>query len=400
MAELVIAGAGPQALSLACLLLQKRPRWRQRLRILDPSGGWLRRWHRQMQRLEIACLRSPSPHHPHPNPNALRRYAQERQRSRELEVPYGLPHTALFNAFCQTVVSDFQLAEQVEPVSLEEIHLDADSPGSLQLGLSDGSQIQARRLVIATGPGEPVLPGWVHRIAGAYPAEALQHSHTIDLAACRGLQGQHILLVGGGLTSAHLAVGAIRRGAWVSLLCRRELRSKLFDADPGWLGPKHLKAFRREPCWQRRRQQVLAARDGGSITPQLAMALRQERERGLLQVHEHCQVREARWRGSRWAILCKDGSRLGADRIWLATGHRLGVSHQPLLRQLQRQRPIELVEDWPVLRDDLRWPGTNVHLMGGLAALQLGPAARNLFGGREAAQRICRAAIKDRTGRP
>jgi hypothetical protein len=29
-----------------------------------------------------------------------------------------------------------------------------------------------------------------------------------------------------------------------------------------------------------------------------------------------------------------------------------------------------------------------------LSALQIGPAARNLFGGREAAQRICRAVIK------
>jgi cation diffusion facilitator CzcD-associated flavoprotein CzcO len=394
MAELVIAGAGPQALSLACLLLQKRPRWRQQLRIVDPSGAWLSRWQRQMQRLEIPCLRSPSPHHPHPNPHALRRYAEQRQRSRELEAPYGLPHTALFSAFCQTVVEEYQLADQVQPAALEQIQLEAHRPGTLHLGLSDGSRIQARRLVIATGPGEPVLPGWVERIAAGYTAEALQHSHTIDLAACRGLQGQRILLVGGGLTSAHLAVGAIRRGARVSLLCRRELRCKPFDADPGWLGPKHLKAFRREPCWRRRRQQVLAARGGGSITPQLALALGQERQRGLLEIHEHCQVREACWSAGRWLVVCNDGSRLEADRIWLATGHRLGVSHQPLLRQLHSQRPIELLEDWPVLGEDLRWPGTHVHLMGGLTALQLGPAARNLFGGREASERICRAAIK------
>ena len=72
VAEMVIIGAGPQALSLCCLLLQKRPRWRRRLRIIDPSGRWLSCWQRQMQRFEIPRLRSPSPHHPHPNPNALR----------------------------------------------------------------------------------------------------------------------------------------------------------------------------------------------------------------------------------------------------------------------------------------------------------------------------------------
>jgi hypothetical protein len=351
-----------------------------------------------MRQLEIACLRSPSPHHPHPNPHALRRYAHERQRGRELEAPYGLPHTALFGAFCRQVVHDFQLADRVEPLALEQIQLPGPGRGRgsafLRLGLSDGSQLRARRLVIATGLGEPLLPPWVDRIAAAYPEEALLHSQAIDLAACHGLEGQHILLVGGGLTSAHLALGALRRGARVSLLCRGELRCRPFDADPGWLGPKQLKAFHREPCWQRRRQQVLAARGGGSITPQLAMALRQGRQRGRLQIHEHCEVREACWRASGWRLRCSDGSPLTADRIWLATGHRLGVTHQPLLRQLHRQRPIELVHDWPVLGHDLRWPGTDVHLMGALAALQLGPAARNLSGGREAAQRICRAAIK------
>ncbi len=64
------------------------------------------------------------------------------------------------------------------------------------------------------------------------------------------------------------------------------------------------------------------------------------------------------------------------------------------MRQLPHQRPIELVDDWPVLKSDLSWPGTQVHVMGGLCALQIGPAARNLFGGRAAAQRIGRAVVK------
>ncbi|MBM5817859.1 MAG: hypothetical protein FJ083_15140 [Cyanobacteria bacterium K_Offshore_surface_m2_239] len=55
MAELVVvvAGSGPQALTLCCLLLQKRPQWRRRLRVLDPSGTWLDRWNTQMRRYEI-----------------------------------------------------------------------------------------------------------------------------------------------------------------------------------------------------------------------------------------------------------------------------------------------------------------------------------------------------------
>ena len=394
MADLVVVGAGPQALTLSCLLLQKRSRLRRRLRIVDPSGRWLNRWQRQMERYEIPWLRSPSPHHPHPNPHALRRFAQSQQRDRELEGAYGLPHTDLFAAFCREVIAEFQLQNCVQAASVEHIAVPRIGKGSLELSLSDGSTLQAERLVIATGNGTPQWPTWIPALTGNIPADALRHSDAIDLSAQQLSPGERILIVGGGLTSAHLSLGALRRGAQVQLLCRRRLNDKPFDADPGWLGPKHLKGFHAEPCMHRRRHLVLEARDGGSVTPEAAAELRLAQRRGALQLHEHCQVHAARWSSGQWHMVCSEGQRLSADRLWLATGHRQGVSQHPLLRQLQEQHPIELVEDWPVLGPDLGWPGTLVHVMGGLSALQIGPAARNLFGGREAAQRICRAVLK------
>ena len=394
MADLVIVGAGPQALTLSCLMLQKRSQLKRRLRIVDPSGRWLSRWQRQMERYEIPWLRSPSPHHPHPNAHALRSFAHRQQRNRELEGAYGLPHTDLFAAFCREVIAEFDLEECVQAASVERLRLPGSGRGPLELGLSDGRIWHAERVVIATGNGAPQWPAWITTISGDHPAEALRHSDAIDLPALQLRPGERILIVGGGLTSAHLSLGALRRGAQVLLLCRRRLKHKPFDADPGWLGPKYLKAFQAEPCMHRRRHLVLEARNGGSITPEAAAELRQAERRGELQLHEHCQVQTARWSADQWDIVCSEGQQLVADRIWLATGHHQGVSQQPLLRQLHQQRPIELVDDWPVLGPDLSWPGTLVHVMGGLCALQIGPAARNLFGGREAAQRICRAVVK------
>ena len=114
MADLVIVGAGPQALTLSCLLLQKRPRLQRRLRIVDPSGRWLSRWQRQMERYEIPWLRSPSPHHSHPNAHALRQFAQSQQLNPQQEGPYGLPHTVLFEQFCRQVFgkNEFRLRGQ------------------------------------------------------------------------------------------------------------------------------------------------------------------------------------------------------------------------------------------------------------------------------------------------
>lgn len=396
MADLVIAGGGPQALTLCALLLQKRPRWRRHLRVLDPSGRWLHRWQSQLDACGITTLRSPAPHHPHPNPGALRAFAHQQRRSHELEGPYGLPATVLFSAFCAQVVEAFDLQGQVEAASLVDVELPQGSRQPLQLQLSDGRQLPARRLVVATGPGPALLPEWVERIPPGHPAAALQHSSGIDLTALPSLQGVRILIVGGGLTSGHLALGALARGASVLLLCRRQLREQPFDADPGWFGPNRLTPFRAEPCWRERQRQVLAARNGGSLTPQLAARLRQAMRAGQLQLQQHGEVAAARWLGHHWLVRCQGGQHHRVDRLWLATGHRQGVSTHPLLQRLQRQRPIACLDDWPVLPHDLRWPGTRIHVMGGLSALQLGPGARNLFGGREAAARIVAALRQDR----
>ena len=391
----MIAGAGPHALALAAQLLRKRPTWRRRLRVVDPAGAWLTRWQRLMGQYEIPWLRSPSPHHPHPNPHALRRFALERQRAWQLEGPYGLPHTDLFADFCSSVVEEFGLAASLANGHLTQLRLPPSGSGPLTLSFADGTEQQARRLVIATGAGAPRLPAWVAPCAGRHPREALQHSSTIDLRALPSLHGQRIAIVGGGLTAAHLVLGALRLGARVVLLSRRTLRERPFEADPGWLGPKYLKGFEAEPSMERRRQLVLAARDGGSIPPEMAHRLRQAaRDGNKLTIYEGFVVQQAHWRDGGWSLLGPEGTHLSADRLWLATGQRLGVSQCPLMRQLHQQRPAPLVGDWPVLGPDLSWPGTSVSVMGGLAALQLGPAARNLHGGRLAAQRITRAWIK------
>jgi len=284
-----------------------------------------------MKRYEIPWLRSPSPYHPHPNAHALRHFAHRQQRHRQLEGAYGLPHTDLFDAFCREVISEFALEERVQAASVEQISLPANGKGPLELSLSDGTAVQAGRVVIATGSGTPQWPAWIKAMAGEAPADALQHSDAIDLPALRLRPGERILIVGGGLTSAHLSLGALRRGAQVKLLCRRGLKQKPFDADPGWLGPKYLKSFHAEPCMHRRRRFVLEARDGGSITPEAAAELRQAQRRGVLQLHEHCEVQAACWRSYRWDIVCTRGQQLAADRIWLATGHRQG--HGSLQRQ-------------------------------------------------------------------
>ena len=76
------------------------------------------------------------------------------------------------------------------------------------------------------------------------------------------------------------------------------------------------------------------------------------------------------------------------DRIWLATGTTLHVGAAPLMEGIATRKPVMMANGLPMLDAACRWPGTSMHVMGGLAGLQLGPFARNMIGARMGAERI------------
>lgn len=388
--DIAIIGAGPQALTLVTHLLQKRPKTRDRFLVFDGSGTWLHRWRQQFTAQEISHLRSPAVHHPDPDPFALRSFAENRPN--ELFPPYDLPGTTLFEDFCQEVIRRFEVTDRVYPASVERI---VPLKPRFRVYVTGGESVIARRVVLATGGGIPSYPDWVGKISTPYPVDRLLHSSKVDLRAIP-FRKERVSIVGGGLTSGHLAVGAIARGMTVKLMSRRELKEKLFDAEPGWLGPKYLKGFFAEPDFEKRWRTIRNARDGGSLTPAMMTRLRRESRSGKIDFLERCQVREAIWRDDRWCILCENGDRHEFDRIWLATGSELNAGEHPLLSDILDTFPTRIVNGLPVLDTRLRVKGTEFFIMGGLAALQVGPTARNLSGGIRAGRCIAETLIKPR----
>jgi cation diffusion facilitator CzcD-associated flavoprotein CzcO len=386
--DTAIIGSGPHALTLAAHLLQKSKKFYSKFLVFDPSGAWLTQWKHQFNAFQIPHLRSPVVHHPESNAFALRAFAEKRQT--ELFPPYDLPSTQLFQDFCAEVVHRWQLAIKTYPALVINIEI---LPQGYQLHLTDGRSIRARRVVLAHRGGTPYWPEWATSARTNCPINQLQHSSQIDLRQL-SVRGERILIVGGGLTSGHLAVGAIQAGGQVTMMHRRQFYDKLFDADPGWLGPKYLKGFEANRNWAERFNLVKNARNGGSLTPAVMNQLRQAEKLGKLDFLENCDVQQAVWQHDHWLVTCHDQQKLEFDRIWLATGTQLNVNNEPLLKELQTKYPTEIVGGLPVLDAHLRWPGSQVFLMGGLAALRVGPTARNLSGARMASDRIVPALTK------
>lgn len=336
----------------------------------------------------IPHLRSPAVHHPDPNRFALRKFAES--RSSELFPPYDLPGTQLFEDLCVDVISRWDLENRVIPLGVTRIEPVANS---FRLWLQDGQSTVARRVVLATGNTQEQIPNWVEKIESEYPQDKLCHSSKVDL---RGLQlaGEKIAIIGGGLTSGHLAVGAISKGAKVNLIIRRQLQEKLFDAEPGWLGPKYLKGFFAESDIEKRFAMIQQARNGGSVTPAMGMQLRREVQNGKLTIDENCQVVKLEWLGNSWLVECSDGNIHEFNRIWLSTGTKFDVTTEPLLKEVFAAYPIPVINGLPVLDTCLRWHGCELFIMGGFAALQIGPTARNLSGALMACEKIVPAIAK------
>jgi cation diffusion facilitator CzcD-associated flavoprotein CzcO len=380
MTRVLLVGAGPAALSAAVSL--RCQGLGDDLTVLDPSGRWLATWHGQFHRQDIPHLRSPAVHHPHPEPFAL--LGAGGVEGLVMSGGARLPTTARFARFTDDLIEDFGLAGVVAPASAVQLRL---SPGGHAAVLDDAGRLhRPDRVVLATNTRQPVVP---HGLRCALGHERLLLSDRVDVR--RAVPGLHVVVVGGGLTAAHLALGAARRGATVTMLARRRLTVRRYDVHPTWLGPKKLRPFAAEPDPQRRRAAIDNARGGGSIPHRIRRQLEDCIDARRLDLRERTEVGAVTEAPDGLHLALSDGARVAANEVWLATGGQLDVTRDPLCATLLAHRPVAITGGLPELATDLSWPGTNVHLSGFATALRLGPTAGNLIGHRRAARRLTAA---------
>ncbi|KAK9542985.1 hypothetical protein VZT92_000802 [Zoarces viviparus] len=299
--------------------------------------------------------------------------------------------------------------------------------------LQEGIVLKARQVVMATGPTRAQManiPSWVKSIAESYPEERLQHTvhlmHHLPTAqklkdtdsprqketqdscvVCEA--GQRVMVVGGGLTSAHVVSIALQQGAsHVTWVLRKHIQLKQFDVgDVESLvgryshvehgikmdGQAYLRQFYNERSLHKRLAMIRQARKGGAVTPEAYVHLQPFILNGRVAVKTYCQVSDASWcyRSQAWSLSLSTGDHWTGDMIWLATGCKLDVKQDPLLSEVMKEFPIQVIDGWPCISESLQWAeGCHFYLMGQYTALQVGPHAVNLAGGQAASMRIAK----------
>ena len=313
-------------------------------------------------------------------------------KNRTYHGPFVLPSNQMMVDFCRDLVKLGGLDRRLWPAEAESLK-PCGSGIKVTLRNGDGLQtILAKHVVVARGPTwRRQWPAFYKHLDSTSSAAILHAWDLFDkpdkLASLRG-RG---LIVGGGLSSAHLCAQLAERGH-IDLLLRRDRRVKQYDLGLSWMGSgrrDHRRDYEQASVEQRVAINK-AARDGGSISPELNAVVEKLEAKGHVKVHEWTEIVSASFDRT-WAVALSSGDVIEADYLICATGALVDAATDPLLAGLQAAHPLPMRNGLPVLTENLQWGKLPVYLMGNLAAIELGPDAVNMTGAARGALRICGA---------
>lgn len=382
MLRWLVVGGGPVGIQVAAGLCVHAKVPPTALRILDPEPLLMDAWRRRAAAVGMTHLRSPSVHNLDVDAWSLQRHAEgwaSPDGQPAFAPPYSRPSTALFDAHSHAVIGR---------LGLDDLHVQCWASRLEQLPergwrvhCADGSSLSAQRVVLALGPGGTErVPAWAQPHQGQ---RWLQHvfDPAFDLDACGW--ARRVAVIGGGISAAQLVIRLAAAGRRVFLVTPHKLRRAQFDSSPQWLGPAKMAGFSREKNLKTRRRMIDRARRPGTLTKDVEQGLRAHVKTGAVRV-VHGRVRGL--------IQLPGGVVLGlpepleVDAIALATGFE-GLPGGELTEGLCPERFPRAPCGTPAVDGSLEW-GEGLHVAGALAELQLGPVARNIAGGRRAAERL------------
>ncbi|MAB82633.1 MAG: hypothetical protein CMJ24_04255 [Phycisphaerae bacterium] len=377
----LIIGGGIHGVHIAARLLGDASVPTERLRIVDPGERLLAQWRNCTAAVGMTHLRSSSVHHLGLHHGALQRFAGKYKRRKPglFAPPFQRPSLSLFNAHCDHVEQTYGLADL--HIRNRAVKCSIRNDG-VEVRLDDERELQARNLVLAIGASEqPRWPDWAPR--------SNPHVHHVFEPECDGWPSrpQTVMVVGGGISAAHVVLRLLKEGHQVHLVSRHGLRQHQFDSDPGWLGWKYKTIFSRQRDPEQRRTVVTEARNRGSVPPDVARSLRRAIARGKLQWHEG-EVQELITRTDGIRARIDTDTVVPVDRVLLATGFASRRPGGAMVDELIDSASLPCACcGYPIVDSELRWH-PRIYVSGPLAELELGPVSRNIAGARRAGDRI------------
>lgn len=379
MLDWLIVGGGALGTALSLALTVRDGVQRDRLRVLDPHERALALWHKHTANVGMRYLRSPGVHHLHYDPFSHRVFAQTRRGEPLLHsIPrFERPSLRFFNGYSDYLLERYDLAALRWCGRATGLTRARDG---WRVATGDGA-IMARRVVLAVSANEtPHYPAWARDVRG------IEHIFAPDFQQDAIADGEAVIVVGGGISAGQAALSLAGRCA-VTLVMRHPRRVHHFDSDPCWVTNICLKDFHALDDHDARRAVIQSARNRGSMPPDVAGDLAAAIADGQLNLREaHISRAESTAGGVR--VTFSDGATAEAARVICCTGFETARPGGDWLTAAIHAEGLPTAAcGYPVIGRDLRW-ADGLYVVGALAELEIGPVARNLIGGRLAAERL------------
>ncbi|MCO4325867.1 FAD/NAD(P)-binding protein [Staphylococcus agnetis] len=370
MSKWIIIGGGVQATTIA-IHLKTLGLSNKNLNIIDPHRTLMAQFEAQTKRIGMEYLRSPIVHHCHPAPFDLKRFARDEDYAQPFKGRHQRPRLDMFFDHTQHWITHYNL----EACHIQDTAIDIKrEDGIWYVRLQKGEWVTGDHVILAMGTHHhPFVPDIFKN------KPHVTHIHDRDTAP--HYHASHV--VGSGISAGHLTLKLIQDNPnqVIHLWMKKDFEMFDFDADPAWLGPKKMRGFQQETDLSKRIKINKYERHKGSMPRDMIMALKHFQQDGRLIIHQNpiqcCDEHH----------IVTESERIKYDHILLATGFKYDVMEQPLMKQLCHMHEAECIEGFPKTNFQLEWL-PQLYVAGMMADLELGPFARNIMGGRQAALRI------------
>jgi thioredoxin reductase len=387
---MLIVGGGIHGAHLAHCLLQQTPLTLDDIRILDPHEELLHEWRRCTRNCGMRYLRSPSVHHIDINPFSLDKFAvlPENWQESNFIAPKDRPSVELFHKHCRMVIDTHRL----ESLQMKGRALELKNHTNHVSVVTEDQTIDTRMILLAVGMNnQPFWPNWAIVLKDQ---DAPVH-HVFDPDFCLNTIQQQgpIAVIGSGISGAQLALHLAEKGVEdILLVSKKAIQVSDFDFNPGWLGPKYMDHFSRQPL-DERRQRIKAARMKGSI-PQDTKAMI---DNAIADKQISCVVDDITDGTFQAGSLLLSGrhGQYACGQVILATGFRDQRPGNGFIAQAIKEFDLKTAScGFPVVGPSLKWH-ERIFVSGPLSELQIGPSARNIAGARHSGRRITAALNKE-----
>jgi thioredoxin reductase len=351
MLQLLIIGGGIHGTHLAHCLLHHTPLTHDDIRILDPHEELLHEWWRCTRNCGMRYLRSPSVHHIDINPFSLDKFAvlPENWQESNFIAPKDRPSVELFHKHCHMVIDSHRL----ESLPIKGTALELKNHANHVSVVTEDQTIDTRMILLAVGMNnQPLWPHWA--ILLKEQGAPIDHVFDPDFHLNAIQKQGPIAVVGSGISGAQLALHLAEKGFEdILLVSRKAIQVSDFDFNPGWLGPKYMDNFSRQPL-DERRQRIKTARMKGSIPQDMKAMI----DNAIAEKQISCVVDDITDATFQAGSLLLGGRRgqYACGQVILATGFREEPPGNGLISQTIKEFHLKMAPcGFPVIGPSLRW---------------------------------------------